>query len=184
MTVIAALLDPVTWAAIIGADTTVWHGNVYTRGHRKIRRVGDWAAGAAGAAWTGEMVEDCLMCTPVGVSFDLVAKAFRDECFAWSKERGHGSTEGGHHSYPWTVLLIGPGCLFEIAGDGTILNHPDGYAAIGSGGAVACGALHATRLLGVDASHRMTLALEAAAEHADGVAGPFDYECVPDGSDG
>lgn len=75
------------------------------------------------------------------------------------------------------ALVVYRGRIYEVGSNLQVVSY-DGYGAIGSGYAVALGALHATRDLDAyDGSaavrNRVRIALEAAAEHTTTVRGPF-----------
>jgi ATP-dependent protease HslVU (ClpYQ) peptidase subunit len=84
----------------------------------------------------------------------------------WAKKDSE-QEEGGQ----WLVGVAGR--LFEICGDYQVAEPTVGYAAIGCGGQIAHGALHATPTM--PPRRRLQLALEAAAHHSAGVHGPFTY---------
>ena len=164
MTIAAAVLDRALGFVVLGADTEWWNGSVRVTGPCKVQRHHEWGAASAGPGWSQEMLTDCMEVLDEGV------RAFRDACLEWSRDHGHGSVDDGHWSAPWSVLVAGPTGLWEVSGDGTILEPVLGYLAIGSGAPVAYGALHATRHLAPDV--RVLLALEAACEHASGCGRP------------
>jgi ATP-dependent protease HslVU (ClpYQ) peptidase subunit len=73
----------------------------------------------------------------------------------------------------WSVLFAIRGALYWIDSSYNATRFRDGYVALGSGGQVAMGALHATKHHGGDPEDRARHALDAAAEHATGVRRPF-----------
>lgn len=152
MTIAAAVIDRDLGFVVIGVDTEWWNGSVRTTGPSKLQRHGEWVCASSGAGWSQEMLIE------------------------WSAARHHGSADNGHWSAPWHVIVAGPTGLWELTGDGTVIEPVLGYLAIGSGGAVAHGAMHATRHLTPDV--RVQLALEAACDHADGCARPFHIESI------
>lgn len=94
---------------------------------------------------------------------DAVRAAFKDA--GWGLKDSDGSDKGG------SFLVAARGQLIEVESDFQVGIGACKYAAMGSGGSVALGALHATK--GLEPEVRVTKALEAAAEHACGVRGPF-----------
>lgn len=82
----------------------------------------------------------------------------------WSKLKD-GQEEGG------TFLVGTRGRLFRVEPDYQVGETRDGYDAVGCGGEIACGALHATA--GMKPEARVRLALRAAERHSAGVRGPF-----------
>lgn len=65
------------------------------------------------------------------------------------------------------------GHLYTIHADHSVIAHRCGYSAVGSGYLAALGSLHTTAATSWGARRRLTAALEAAADHAAGVRGPF-----------
>lgn len=79
-----------------------------------------------------------------------------------------------------TFLMGYRGRLYQVYSDFQVGHHEGGYAAMGSGQAVALGALHAT--VGLDPGCRALLALEAAEAHNIAVRRPFAIERLGAGS--
>lgn len=93
---------------------------------------------------------------------DAVRKAFKDGGYA---KKDSDREEGG-------AFLVGvSGRLYKVESDYQVAWSTDGYDAVGCGAETAYGALHATRRAGPES--RVRRALEAAAHHSGGVAGPF-----------
>lgn len=101
---------------------------------------------------------------------DFMATAFVDavrKCLkggGWAEEDKKRETGG--------CFLVGyNGRLFQVNGDYSVLETADGLNAVGCGGQLALGALHATR--GKPAHRRLEFALEAAERWNAGVRRPF-----------
>jgi ATP-dependent protease HslVU (ClpYQ) peptidase subunit len=71
------------------------------------------------------------------------------------------------------LLIVVGGAVFTMDEGGGLVRPLHGYAAIGSGGSAALGALAATEGLAMSAVDRVRLALDAAERHAAGVRGPM-----------
>src|SRR6187549_1735899 len=93
---------------------------------------------------------------------DAIRETFKDS--GWGKKTSE-REEGG-------CFLVGVrGKLFDIGGDYGVGMNVLGYDAVGCGGIIAQGALHATK--GMPPRQRITRALSAAVQHSSGVRGPF-----------
>jgi ATP-dependent protease HslVU (ClpYQ) peptidase subunit len=100
---------------------------------------------------------------------DAVRSCFAEGGFAKKKQERE---KGG-------FFLVGlRGRLFRVESDYQVGESLDGYAAIGSGGNIALGALFVTRHLDLSPEKRLTLALEAAQHHITSVRAPFLIECL------
>lgn len=76
------------------------------------------------------------------------------------------------------LLIIVGGAVFTMDEGGGLVRPLNGYAAIGSGGAAALGALCATEGLTMSAVDRVRLALSAAERHTANVCGPMTLATV------
>jgi ATP-dependent protease HslVU (ClpYQ) peptidase subunit len=100
---------------------------------------------------------------------DAVRSCFAEGGFAKKKQERE---KGG-------FFLVGlRGRLFQVEGDYQVGESLDGYAAIGSGGNIALGALFVTRHLDLSPEQRLRDALEAAQHHITSVRAPFVIECL------
>lgn len=93
-------------------------------------------------------------------------EAFALHWFEWARLRQHGDMVGGTYLLDGHYLIGTPsGDLFEISGDGSVCEHME-YMAIGSGEAVAMGAMFARKdIYG---------AVEAALHHDPGCGGGYN----------
>jgi ATP-dependent protease HslVU (ClpYQ) peptidase subunit len=98
---------------------------------------------------------------------DAVRECLKTHGFA-SKDK---ETEQGG-----TFLVGFKGRLFAIHDDYQVASTADGYDAVGSGCAIACGALFASK--SVAGRARAELALTAAERHSAGVRGPFHIDVL------
>jgi len=93
---------------------------------------------------------------------EAVRKCLKDG--GWAEEEKKRESGG--------CFLVGyGGRLFQVNADYSVLETADGLNAVGCGGQLALGALHATR--GKPARKRLEIALEAAERWNAGVRGPF-----------
>jgi hypothetical protein len=154
-------------AGISGWDLTV-------RADPKVFTVGPYAIGYTTSFRMGQLLRYAFdPPKPDTVKLDrFMVTTFVDAARAalkaggWAKKDNE-QEEGGN----WLVGVAGR--LFEVCGDYQVAESANGYAAIGCGWQVACGALHATPT--VAPRRRLQLALEAAQHHSAGVRGPFAY---------
>lgn len=169
---------------VIGGDSacTNLDGERTIDENKKVFLLGRVAVGMCGSVLIGNTVrytmrekqpsngEDALRwaCTVFAPAFHEVAEQFADESE--------------------TSALVGVnGRLFVVHQDGDVVEPACRYAAIGSGGPYALGALCALRpALSVDddANHVeriLGLALRASSEHCCHVAGPFNFVTAPKG---
>jgi ATP-dependent protease HslVU (ClpYQ) peptidase subunit len=91
---------------------------------------------------------------------------------------GAENEEDGSQSFDGALLVAVRGNLFVIDEDFQVGEHADGYAAIGSGGSVALGALHATDGY-LPHDKRVIAALKASERFCAGVRGPFITQTLP-----
>jgi hypothetical protein len=84
----------------------------------------------------------------------------------WAR-RDNDREEGG------TFLVGVRGRLYSVEEDFQVGQAADGYAAVGSGAAVALGALYASALMPMSPRRRVKVALRAAERFNAGVRGPF-----------
>ncbi len=109
--------------------------------------------------------------------FRYMATAFIDAVRSCFKEGGYAKKddereEGG-------FFLVGCfGRLFCVQSDYQIEEVACSYNAVGSGGEIALGALHATQSLDIPPEQRIILALEASATHNAYVRGPYLLKTV------
>ena len=80
----------------------------------------------------------------------------------------------GNQYFQGAMLLAYQGELFELEGNFQLIEHANGFCAVGSGGEPALGSLRSTRGI-ASARKRLKMAMETSAENNAGVAPPFDY---------
>jgi len=132
----------------------------------KVARVGAWLVGAAGHAGA---------CRALVTLRELPPPPRRAQLIAWAQAELWRAldVEGD-----WVALLAARGTVLLAACGGVIEPVPRGWHAIGSGGEVALGALHATQRGPLSLSERAVLAVEAAAACHSTVGGPIRSLCV------
>jgi hypothetical protein len=87
----------------------------------------------------------------------------------------HNAWEGLADNERGILLLVAVrGELCVVQDDWAVVSPREGYAAIGTGSAIALGALHATKDL-ADGKKRCYKAIKAAAHHVPSVAEPVQY---------
>lgn len=142
----------------VRTDTKVFRNGPYVMGFTTSFRMGQLLHHAFDAPEVTGDLDKFMVTTFV----DAVRKCLKDG--GWlSKDKDR--EEGG------TFLVGVAGTLFAVHGDFQVGRNADGYHAVGCGDDLALGSLHSTR--GLAPRWRLTAALEAAAHHSSGVAGPF-----------
>ncbi len=147
----------------IGADTML-SGSVSTYMQTKVHRVGDlWVA------WSGVAIVDRYLidASSSDQSFESLA-ALSDAVAAWMRERGNGKQDDdGDWFVNASLIAIGAGRQGGpwVAWGGGYCGSRGDYAAIGSGGLIAYGALFTARKRRWTAESAVRAALEAAAYH-------------------
>lgn len=177
MTVIVGVeKDGEVWIGGDSAGVSNW--TVMPRADSKVFRVGEFLYGIAGSFRGGNVLrygftpparlegEDTLV---------YLNTRFVDGLRAALAAAGAKGTENGVDMTDSLSFLLGyRGRLYEIGADFQVGFNGGGYAATGSGWAVALGALHATS--GLAPEDRVLAALRAAEAHNIGVRGPFTIE--------
>ncbi|NKF21530.1 hypothetical protein [Solimonas marina] len=149
--------------------------HVVTLPERKIARTGGYLIGTAGAGRWRQLVQNVFDPPPRPPRQDLLnflARDFADALHSLCAEY-HTTWATDGRSSACAALIGVDGRLFVLSGDFAVVEQPIGYAAIGSGGAYALGALHATARRGLNPRPRLDAALKAAAEFCATVRGPF-----------
>jgi hypothetical protein len=148
------------WALVVRADAKVFRNGPYLFGFTSSFRMGQllrWSLSPP--APTGDL-ERFMATTFV----DAIRACLRDG--GWARKDNEQESGG-------TFLVGTGGRLFRIEGDYQVGEPVDGYDAVGCGGAIALGALHATAGLGLPPKTRVGMALRAAERFSGGVRGPF-----------
>jgi len=92
------------------------------------------------------------------------------------KEKGSASKENDLESHESSFIVGYRGKIYVIEEDYQVARPLDNFAAVGSGAAVALGALYATKnTLNLSPENRLRLALEAASEYVANVRAPFMF---------
>ncbi len=178
MTCIVGLIDGED--VYLGGDSAVTVGNEITPQRQpKVFRNGEFLLGSSGSARIKQLL--CYSFTPPKRPFakDLESYMATDflnalrRCF---KDAGLARKISEEESYYGSVLIAYRGRLFHLGSNYSMHEAHYGYDAIGNGSEIAKGALYATRSL--PPRERITLALEAAAEHVHYVRPPFTIEVL------
>jgi hypothetical protein len=106
----------------------------------------------------------------------FIATSFIEAMRKCLKRGGYASKDEDEEELGGTFLVAWRARLYRVDPDYSIARSHLGYDAIGSGAAVALGALHATR--GQAPERRVETALAAAADHTATVRPPFVIACT------
>ena len=178
MTCIVGIVDP-AGKVIIGGDacgTDNWsNATIYKT--PKVFKIGDAIVGYSGSYRMGQIIQyqaphlDKLLC---------IQDPLRHLVNEWIPKVQELLTQAKQSKLDNSVQISG-GCfllgymgrLFSVEENFSILESDDNYAAYGSGYLYALGSLHSTIRTKLTPKKRVMFALEAAAHHNGGVAGPF-----------
>lgn len=151
---------------IMGSDSQVTSG--YEKSslpQGKIFSNGDYTFGAAGRFRLLQMLQHMDLPSPDGGSLErFMAVDLVPHIERAAKEQSAGFHESA-------ILVAINGSVFEISGDGSVLQSGDGVYSIGSGSTYAKGSLSAVD--GEPNVNDVRKALEAAARRDVGTSGPF-----------
>lgn len=160
--------------AVIGADSAGVIGwTVERRADEKVFRRGAFLFGIAGSFRMGNVLRWSFDAPDQGDVGDeqYIHTAWLDALREAMKARGYAKQENNVESLGGGSFLVAyHGRLYEVDCDYQIGRTLDGYHAVGSGAAVALGALAVMR---GHPRRRVLAALEAAEKHNIGVRGPF-----------
>lgn len=178
VTVIAACIDPDTDRVHMAADTLAVEANGTTMEVHKLWAPRDGLlVGLAGMTRGMAVLRRHVRIEPPvdGDDLDEWAQDFAETATRELCARGC-AEEGADHDFHGTILLAWRGHLWEVQ---SMVAHrvTRRYHAIGSGDAVAFGAMWAMHLPAADALPvhcRPMLAVEAAVEHLAGIGGRID----------
>lgn len=168
MTVVVGVADG--RSVVLGADSAVTYGDLVVEDRAgKVFEKGGLLLGTAGSVHLCQALEYEI---PVRLTRgeDLAAEVFRGVVVpvrSWLEEH---EVEGEDRDLSVLVGVRGRLFLLEDLG---LHEAVDAYDAIGSGMAVALGALHATAPLGLPARERVDRALAATERHCLDIRGPF-----------
>jgi hypothetical protein len=163
VTCIVGLVDgPRSW---IGGDACISGDGLKWATGPKVWQAGAFLAGFAGGSEYCHLLQLRIK-WPASCPADL-DRYMRVELPDYLRET---CRRAGLDSPDGAALIVAPGSLWAFD-DFTCERAHEGYAAVGSGSAVALGALAATA--GRSGGARVRLALDAAARHCTDVGGPF-----------
>lgn len=180
MTAIVGLVEP-GMRVWLGGDRALNNaGNVYTSAAPKIFKRGEFLIGCAGAGRFLELmrhvftpppfVEDANADDFIVGDFMTAVRTMLGEHGALVAEEGQETTGDGG------ALVAVRGSLYLVDGYFSAA-RVDTHATVGCGAPYALGSFYSTQGID-DGRKRVTLALEAAAAHCEGVRGPFDVDFV------
>lgn len=162
---------------LIGGDSAGSDGwAVRVRADSKVFRVGPYVLGFTTSFRMGQLLRYQLTVNPPD-SWDVdrfMSTTFVDAVRKTLREGGWLKTDDGREQ-GGTFLVAAGDRLYTINSDLQIGLDDAGYAAVGSGYLVALGSLHTTQrhTTGLTAEEKVVAALDAAADIASGVRGPF-----------
>lgn len=163
---------------LIGGDSAGVAGlSIQVRADAKVFRNSGYIMGFTSSFRMGQLLRYAFKPPrPEGDLDAFMATTFVDGVRAALREGGWLSTSNEQES-GGTFLVGIRGVLYAIESDFQIARTVNGYTAVGCGEDIALGALYATRDVS-SPRRRITLALEAAAEHSAGVTAPFVVEAT------
>lgn len=167
---------------LMGADSCVSTANeayVVHRSQSKIFKLCGYLFGFAGVTSVGTLIRHGLAVEPPPRNVNGVERHMMATLIPAIKllvkdnlpEVAKGKTEDSY----WSAFIATRGAIYELAMGEFLLRHARGYAAIGNGGEIALGALHATKQLNIVPRERARAALKAAVEHVEYVRPPFTF---------
>lgn len=177
---------------IVAEDGTVWMGGdrassqsnfTWLLSGPKVFKKDGWLIGSAGSSRVGDILEYQFEPPAWRKGKDTTAYLVTDfipDLRKALKTHGVLKAKDGVDEFSGTFLIGGYGRLFAVWDDFQVQETSKPYMAIGSGGNVAMGVLHATARLDITAAQRVEYALDAAAELTPFVNPPFDIVDVPD----
>lgn len=172
----------------IGADRACsWGGHVEPLAAPKIARFDDrMLVGFAGAVRAIQVLQHNARLPRRHVGDDLIGWMVTAVVPTWHRSliAAKAMKENDGLSYAeFGALVAIDGRLLSVSAAGAVVEVASEFAAEGSGGTYAYGALHATAGAVLKPRRRLRLALEAAAAYDAGVGGPFDIEFIASGAD-
>jgi ATP-dependent protease HslVU (ClpYQ) peptidase subunit len=165
---------------LIGGDSAGVAGySITARADSKVFRVDGYVMGFTTSFRMGQLLRYSFR-APVVDTWDVdrfMATRFVDAVRTCLRDGGWMKTDSGEER-GGTFLVGVAGHLYAVHPDFQIARALNGYYAVGCGADLALGSLHTTRDQARPRT-RVTAALEAAAHHSAGVAGPFTIEETP-----
>lgn len=178
MTVIAAYLDAETGRAAIASDSEMTKNNIRQRTRRKFLRLGEALVGVAGDSSYLRFLET------VEDELSHEADAYEWACslaeLAFNFKKPITTTDGGQEEQiiELEMLVVTRSTIHEMSHFKNVVEITDGYAAVGSGGDVALGALALAHRFELAPDEAVLLAVEAAKEHGEGCGGKAHLGCL------
>lgn len=160
-----------------GSNNSITH-NVL---HPKVFRKKQFVFGYTSSFRFGQLIEHTLDVGGVDPELDpheFLVETLIPRLRQILKDAGYAKIENNEES-GGSVLVAYKKRLFQIQDDFSVLEHQDGYDAVGSGSYFAIGSLYTSRQQGTPADQAVKLALQAAARHNPFVREPFDILEAP-----
>lgn len=166
----------------LGGDSAGVAGyTLTTRADTKVWASGSYAFGFTSSFRMGQLLRHAFQ-PPAPADGDLhgfMVTIFIDALRTCLKDGGWARKDSEQEQAGTFLVGVTGGRLFTIDSDYQVAESADGYAAVGCGGDLALGALHATAALDLKPRARLALALAAADHHSAGVTGPYVYAKTP-----
>ncbi|MFG2589063.1 hypothetical protein [Streptomyces sp. NPDC048438] len=145
----------------------------------KVFRNGPYVMGFTDSFRMGQLLHHALQAPhPTGNLDRFMVTTFVDALRTCLKDGGW-ARKDSEQEEAGTFLVGIRDRLFTVYSDYQVGEPADGYAAVGCGGELALGALHATASLGLRPRQRLTAALAAADHHSAGVSAPYAFTKTP-----
>ena len=189
MTAIAAWYDHETRSGAMGWDDVAWLGDTCVRSQPKAIRLGDALVGISGSTVylrplraQGPLLRSTMAQELHGDRVQKWTESLIDSVHEWARTRGHGHVgSDGVWVIDVSLLVLTPAGIWEAGPSGDVARLVEPYAAMGSGHAVALGALAVLQDTCPNRKPRWYVksALEAALRHSNAVGAFSTVETVP-----
>ncbi len=180
MTCIVGLVED--GVVYMGGDSAAVGGlSIETRADSKVFVNGPMIFGFTSSFRMGQLLQYALQIPeqlPSKSDMAYLVTDFVDAIRALYKDRGFMGKDNERED-GGTFLLGYRGTLYRIGDDFQVARVARTYDAVGCGGDIALGALHATAGCGLAPERRIRLALETACEFSAGVRAPFYVTSLP-----
>lgn len=180
MTCIAGVVEGAR--VLIGGDSGAIDGEyaLTVRADQKVFRNGEFLFGFCGSWRMGQLLRYAF--TPPKQprrqdTYRYMVTTFVDAVRDCLKKGGHARKEHDEEAFAGLFMVGYRGRIFTIDSDYQVCESVDGFAAIGVGAPIACGALFANDGR-MHAKQRVRQALEAAERHSVGVRRPFFIQAL------
>lgn len=165
--------DGRVWLGADSAGVSGW--SLTVRADEKVFRTGPFVMGFTSSFRMGQLLRYSFNPPKQAKSqddYEFMCTAFVDEVRRCLKDGGYMTTTNGNEA-GGTFLVGYKGSLYAVHDDFQVARAACGFDAVGCGGELALGALHATAK--TKPRPRLTAALRAAEAFSAGVSGPFEF---------